>query len=368
VTLSTLSRPCGWADFKIAHWIRNQSSAQFKAAAALNSNRRWCLTGTPIQNNLNDLVSLLSFLHFEPFCSPAIFRRYILEPLSKDPQQGAAMLKALLRAICLRRDETLLKLPEPLFEQVKVALQDTERSCYNDIMAQCALEIDRAVSSKVKIKKYGTMFAATMKLRRLCNHGTVVSVLTGNGSSAEAVGSPEDEQNCDFCNGADEDAFELIAQGGFCPECGRQLGSTASSGRSTPKQSGRPRRAAAERNNLTRNGVHTTASPGSVISSKIKAVMDRLGRAEPGSKRCVSRPSSVTNHSMNWKLTFLSLIFSSWVATLNQLQHHLTLRGIPSLRIDGTVSHPARLQILSSFQHAGAIPVLLMTVQTGAVG
>ncbi len=179
----------------------------------------------------------------------------------------------------------MLKLPEPRFEQVKVTLQDGERSRYNDIMAECALEIDKAVSSKVKIKKYAAMFAATMKLRRLCNHGMVASAPTGNGSGPDAGSGLEDAQNCDFCSGADEDAFELVAQGDFCSECGRQLRSVTSSGCSTPTGTTGPRLTLMQNKPLARNRGDTTSSTDGIISSKIQAVIDRLSRVEPGSKR-----------------------------------------------------------------------------------
>jgi SNF2 family DNA or RNA helicase len=50
-----------------AHNIKNKDTKQAQATYALKSENRWCLTGTPIQNKLEDLFSLLHFLKFAPF-------------------------------------------------------------------------------------------------------------------------------------------------------------------------------------------------------------------------------------------------------------------------------------------------------------
>ena len=44
-----------------AHCIKNWKSKRAEACSALNATNRWCLTGTPIHNNLDDLYSLLKF-------------------------------------------------------------------------------------------------------------------------------------------------------------------------------------------------------------------------------------------------------------------------------------------------------------------
>ncbi|KAH6848230.1 SNF2 family N-terminal domain-containing protein [Chaetomium sp. MPI-CAGE-AT-0009] len=323
-----------------AHWIRNKGSTQFKAAVGLKSERRWCLTGTPIQNSLNDLVSLLSFLSFEPFSSPAIFQRHILEPLAKGPQTGASNLRELLRTICLRRDERLLKLPEPSFEQVDVTLQERERMLYNRIMVQCAREIDDSVSAQVKIKKYSVLFTAMTKLRRLCNNGTLPTLPTTNATLEGDLAS----EGCEFCSGTDEDRLELVMQDEICSTCGRQLLSRLNSPFSTSKgtQLGVP----ALTPNMISPKENLGADQGSdaALSSKIQAVVNRLNQVEHGSK---------------------SLVFSSWVTTLDLLEQNLKKGRY--LRIDGNVDYAARLAILEEFQ-ATDVPVLLMTVQTGAVG
>ena len=65
------------------HIIRNPSAQMSKAAHALNAERRWVVTGTPIQNSMKDLWSLICFLKLEPFTDRQWWRRSIERPLSE---------------------------------------------------------------------------------------------------------------------------------------------------------------------------------------------------------------------------------------------------------------------------------------------
>ncbi|KAK3301857.1 SNF2 family N-terminal domain-containing protein [Chaetomium strumarium] len=223
-TLSASYKKCGvlhqvnWYRVVLdeAHWIRNENSTQYKAATSLKSVRRWCLTGTPIANKLGDLVSLLRFLHFGPFSSPVVFNQYILQPLREDSGSGALRLRALLRTICLRRDERLLKLPKTRLEQIEVTLQQEEQQLYSDIMTQCARVIDEVVSSRANVKKYGVLFAVTVKLRRLCNHGAF-TITSTRVSSTGVESTLERDEGCDFCNGAMRTTWSLSFMVNFAP-------------------------------------------------------------------------------------------------------------------------------------------------------
>jgi DNA repair protein RAD16 len=61
-----------------AHRIKAWSSSTSYAANALGARFRWCLTGTPLQNRLGDLYSMLRFLRWRPwayyFCSAPALR------------------------------------------------------------------------------------------------------------------------------------------------------------------------------------------------------------------------------------------------------------------------------------------------------
>lgn len=254
----------------------------------LASVRRWCLTGTPIQNSLNDLVALLGFLQFEPFSSHAIFHRHVLDPMTNETSNGGYRLKELLRTICVRRDERLLNLPEPRFEQVDVVLQEDERALYDGVTAQCGRDIDITVSSRTRVKKYAILFTAIMKLRRLCNLGTFARSPTTNSTAMTGSGIEDEHKGCDFCSGADEDRADLINQESCCPECGMQLSLTTDSGAPPPEVITGPgdtssrhplppqNRAASDRRSRTL---------GDGVSTKLQAVIDRLDQTEFGSKR-----------------------------------------------------------------------------------
>jgi SWI/SNF-related matrix-associated actin-dependent regulator of chromatin subfamily A3 len=63
-----------------------------------------------------------------------------------------------------------------------------------------------------------------------------------------------------------------------------------------------------------------------------------------------------------------SLVFSYWTSTLNLLGQMLKNKGVRFERIDGQVSYTQRLSILDRFAEDTSIKVLLMTIESGAVG
>ncbi|EYB33365.1 hypothetical protein FG05_10568 [Fusarium graminearum] len=184
-----------------AHWIRNRSSKQFKAVDSLVTDRRWCLSGTPIQNCINDLVSLLRFLKFEPFSNMDVFQQYILEPLRTENVLGSTNpLEMLLQSLCLRRTEKYLNLPAAHYELVTLSLHHDEQKLYSDVFRKYRSELDDLVSSLTKMdKKKATLrFSMISELRRLCNHGTLLE-------PSRTLDNANINTSCDYCNTAEKE-------------------------------------------------------------------------------------------------------------------------------------------------------------------
>ena len=79
---------------------------------ALAAKSRWAVTGTPIQNRLTDLASLIQFLRIAPFDDPAVFQAQILKPWkSKLDLDAVDKLRKLVRSIAIRRTKDILELP-----------------------------------------------------------------------------------------------------------------------------------------------------------------------------------------------------------------------------------------------------------------
>nr|GLL47321.1 putative SWI/SNF-related matrix-associated actin-dependent regulator of chromatin subfamily A member 3-like 3 isoform X3 [Ipomoea trifida] len=83
-----------------AHTIKSWRTVSARAAFTLSVHCRWCLTGTPLQNNVQDFYSLLCFLHVEPWCNWACFSP---RPYENGDQRALKLIKAILRPLMLRR-------------------------------------------------------------------------------------------------------------------------------------------------------------------------------------------------------------------------------------------------------------------------
>ena len=75
--------------------LANDGSEMF--AMELQAGRRWCLSGTPIQNSVDDLYSIFRFLRYNPYCKREAFKAMLKDPLQEDPAKGAQRLQ-----ICLK--------------------------------------------------------------------------------------------------------------------------------------------------------------------------------------------------------------------------------------------------------------------------
>ena len=72
-----------------AHCVRNPQTAVSRACCSLISHRRWCVTGTPVQNSLGDVYGLLKFLRHEPWCEAGFWRRAVTDTIiSKEADGG----------------------------------------------------------------------------------------------------------------------------------------------------------------------------------------------------------------------------------------------------------------------------------------
>jgi len=86
-----------------AQSIKNRRTQVARACWGLRAKRRWCLSGTPIQNAIDDLYSYFRFLRYDPYAVYSSFCSTIKMPISRNPLKGYRKLQAVLKTIMLRR-------------------------------------------------------------------------------------------------------------------------------------------------------------------------------------------------------------------------------------------------------------------------
>ncbi|KAF4944323.1 hypothetical protein FGADI_12777 [Fusarium gaditjirri] len=348
-----------------AHQIRNSSIKLHKAAAALESDNRWCLTGTPIQNSFDDLRSLLKFLRFEPFCQSNIFEQHIVKPFreeQQDPPNGldeSRNLKIMLKVCCLRRTQAKLDLPASTTQRVDVTPTEGEKSMFASILDQCKEDFDKMAGKEGSSKKSNILFSAIMKLRRVCNHGAIqISTRSSNRTNQLAVPrtkgkasrSPSAEPACEFCDERTGN-LDLLGDLDSCPICGRlqseindEVSSLGASPSPTPSIM----------------DLDTPDPPAREISTQSSYCM----------KQQSSKMSAVINNVKSSCLdaSSKSVVFSSWRDTLDILAKMLGAEGIAFVQVDGRNPLAGRTELLSRFCQDPGVRVLLISINTGAVG
>ncbi|CAD5218162.1 unnamed protein product [Bursaphelenchus okinawaensis] len=156
-----------------AQHIKNFESQRWQSLINLRTRRRLLLTGTPLQNNLLELWSLLHFLMPRVFTSRDDFKDWFNNPIagmiegSVDYNQKIVQrLHKVLRPFILRRlkAEVEKQLPDKVEKVIKCPLSKRQRYLYNEFMSLRTTKDSLASGSMVSVLNI------VMQLRKCCNH------------------------------------------------------------------------------------------------------------------------------------------------------------------------------------------------------
>ncbi|ORY75462.1 SNF2 family N-terminal domain-domain-containing protein, partial [Protomyces lactucae-debilis] len=162
-----------------AHTIKNRQAKMSQAAYKLRAIKRWCLTGTPIQNTAEDLFSLLKFLQIPPLNDYPTFKEKVSAPVARGKTKLAMQrLGVVLSQIMLRRTKAVLKdgfaLPPRTVQHIQVDFSPAERHFYNGLENRAEAALKRMQSSGEAIG-YMSVLVLLQRLRQACNHAQLVT-------------------------------------------------------------------------------------------------------------------------------------------------------------------------------------------------
>lgn len=151
--------------------IKNAETKQSKAARSLNAGYRLALTGTPVENNVGDLWSIMEFLNPGLLGSQGEFKRKFYLPIqSASDTTAIKQLRRLTEPFILRRlktDKSIISdLPEKMEMKVFCTLTKEQASLY----AAVVNEATHALEESEGIKRKGVVLATLSKLKQVCNH------------------------------------------------------------------------------------------------------------------------------------------------------------------------------------------------------
>ncbi|ORY32870.1 SNF2 family N-terminal domain-domain-containing protein [Naematelia encephala] len=367
------------------HVLKNPRAKMTQAFVAVEAERRWVCTGTPIVNSPADLGSLLTCLKVcKPLDQDQYFKSLLLRPLRNGSAAAGKLLQALVGQILIRRTKEtkdaagsrLVELPPLEFFQVPIELDDETRTVYDEVQAACANKFQETLRSGE-----GTLGVLSMltRLRQLCLSRQLVpqtfledlrrpasAVPSSHAVNANSLGKVKtaelvdrlrqavsDDEECPVCFDAPMAKPRISVCGHcFCLECISTV---------IEKQAKCP---------MDRNALS--------LSSLIELPPDASDFIEPDDDVAPIKSAKITELIKYLKMfdpSDKTLVFSQFTSFLDHVAAALREEGIRFCRFDGSMSAKQRQEVITSFQapvtaanKTKTAVVMLISLKSGAVG
>lgn len=181
-----------------AQKIKNPAAAATVAIRSIFAPRRVALTGTPIENHLSELWSIMQVLNPGLLGTAGDFREKFAVPIEKlGEKDRAEQLRRMIRPFILRRtkaDPAIAgDLPEKLEMKVFCNLTAEQAALYERLVNESLRQIDSASG----IRRRGLILATLTRLKQICNHPGLLE---------------ENPQNLDFRSGKCERLVDMLEE------------------------------------------------------------------------------------------------------------------------------------------------------------
>ena len=388
-----------------AHNIKERSTNTAKGAFALQGDFRWCLSGTPLQNRVGELYSMIRFLGGDPFAyyfckkcpckslhwsfsdkrncdmcghttmhHTCYWNNEILKPIQRSGAQTGEgrdafrRLRILLERMMLRRTKLEraddMGLPPRTIEVRRDLFNEEEEDLYTSLYTDTTRKFSTYLDQGTVLNNYSNIFTLLTRMRQLANHPDLV-LRSKTGLASKLLGDDQAEIHvCRLCTDEAEDAIMSRCKHIFCRECVRQyLDSEIVPGMvpdcpychatlsiDLEAEALEPPQSSIRMNDSGRQGILSRLDMDKWRSStKIEALVEELTQLRSEDK------------------TIKSLVFSQFVNFLDLIAFRLQRAGFQICRLEGNMSPEARNRTIKHFMENPGVTVFLVSLKAGGV-
>ncbi|OQR93562.1 DNA repair protein [Thraustotheca clavata] len=412
-----------------AHYIKDRRCSTARSVFRLTSKYKWCLTGTPLQNRIGELFSLIRFLQVIPFAyynctmcdcnqldfqmsggkckickhSPiqhySAFNKRILNPIQGYgyvAEGKIAMLRLqndLLRHILLRRTKQSraddISLPPKLVVVRRDAMDEREKDFYESIYTQSKAQFNTYVSAGTLLNNYAHIFDLLIRLRQAVDHPYLVIYSNSNPAlqlptpevpakedlplSVDVAKEREEEVICGFCHEPAEDTVASKCSHSFCKSCVEEyLTSLLLNAKALCPSCEEP---------LTVNLAEDTPPEEIVEVASPRSVEQPLPKLR-GKRSLLSKLPNLGDFQSSTKIEALmeeidrmkqsdpsakAIVFSQFVNMLDLIEHRLQLANIRCVKLSGNMPMAMRDKLLTLFRDEPKLTIFLISLKAGGV-
>ncbi|KAJ6256938.1 hypothetical protein Dda_7821 [Drechslerella dactyloides] len=390
-----------------AHTIREQNTVQSKAICNMEASRRWAVTGTPVQNRLDDLGTLIKFLRLSPFDVRSQFNQYISAPLKSGDPTSMDKLRILVDSIALRRRKDKINLPAKHDTTLRLRFSPQEQELYDATSRQSRYKIDMvAKQGHLSGKAYVHVLQTILRLRMICASRDLLGDEDTAGlisSNAIDIDSLTDEETHAMGKKQAFEIYNLMKESDedICYTCQKKV-NPANARDSTPP----PVDTNAAFGHITScPHLFCTECGPKYLSSLLEYVAmgdwtncplcrqplrvgmrdlkvaddPALQKDENGKRKVVYRNPSTkimqlvqdlldNREKGDDKGRIKSVVFSGWTMHLDLIEYAFENVGIKWTRVDGKMSRQQRTDSLTRFRDDPDIEAILVSISAGGVG
>ncbi|ORX97539.1 hypothetical protein K493DRAFT_329452 [Basidiobolus meristosporus CBS 931.73] len=382
-----------------AHNIKDRSCNTARSVFALESSRKWSLSGTPLQNRVGELYSLLRFLRADPysyyFCQKCPckslswkfsdrrhcdichhtpmshvcwWNQEILKPIQNfgalgEGQLGFKKLGKLLDRMMLRR--TKLEKADDLGlppRNVSIRLDyfnEEEEDIYESLYTDSKRRFSTYVQQGTVLNNYANIFDLLMKMRQVVNHPDLL-LSRGKDKLSSLV--------CGICNEEPEDPIVAKCKHVFCREDANQY--IQSSLEEAPLCPICFARLTIDLTQPTYEVSHADQSQNTPDNQNFFIRSSIVNRIDMSRWRSSTKIEALVEELTNLRRkdsTIKSIVFSQFVNFLDLIQWRLNRAGFSCCRLDGRMGPMQRDAVIKAFMTKPELTVFLISLKAGGI-